>query len=44
MVEYPRDPDQQRYSRMISDAVNEYECDETDLAFPGIEYPEEIIW
>ncbi|AHC14928.1 hypothetical protein L21SP2_1535 [Salinispira pacifica] len=44
MVEYSRDPDQERYSRIISDAVEEYDCDETDLAFPGIEYPEEINW
>ncbi len=43
-AEYYDDPVNQGYRQAIDDAMREYQCAESDLRTPELEYPEEIEW
>jgi hypothetical protein len=43
-AEYYHDPEDQGYRRAIDDAVTEQGCDESDMTFEGLNYPDEIEW
>jgi len=43
-ADYRTDKENIRFRRAVDEAVQEYQCDESDLRFPHLQYPDEIDW
>jgi len=41
---YRTDKENIEFRRAVDQAVVEYRCDESDLRFPHLQYPDEIEW
>ena len=44
LVEFEGDPENWKYRQAIDDFMEEHHCEEEDIRFEGIEYPERIEW